>query len=104
MVGDEVIPTDIVVIDESSAALERARGAGLVTVHGDATNADLLRIAGAQHAKAIIVATDDDATAVLVTLTARQIAPKAQIIAAARKPRISICCDSRVRIRPWSLR
>lgn len=85
MVGDEVVPTDIVVIDENSAALERARGAGLVTVHGDATNADLLRIAGAQHAKAIIVATDDDATAVLVTLTARQIAPKAQIIAAARE-------------------
>lgn len=85
MVGDEVVPADIVVIDENSSALERARGAGLVTVHGDATNADLLRIAGAQHAKAIIVATDDDATAVLVTLTARQIAPKAKIIAAARE-------------------
>ncbi len=42
-------------------------------------------MSSAQHAKAIIVATDDDATAVLVTLTARQIAPKAKIIAAARE-------------------
>jgi voltage-gated potassium channel len=65
--------------------LERARSAGLVTVHGDATKADILRLASAQHAKSIIVATDDDASAVLVTLTARELAPNAKIIAAARE-------------------
>ena len=85
MVGDEVAPADIVVVDESAAALERAKSAGLVTVHGDATKSEVLRLASAQHANSIIVATDDDASAVLVTLTARELAPKAKIIAAARE-------------------
>jgi voltage-gated potassium channel len=85
MVGDEVAPADIVVVDENSSALEGAKTAGLVTVHGDATKSEVLRLAGAQHAKSIIVATDDDASAVLVTLTARELAPDAQIIAAARE-------------------
>ena len=85
MVGDEVAPADIVVVDENATALERAKSAGLVTVHGDATKSEVLRLASAQHAKSIIVATDDDASAVLVTLTARELAPKAKIIAAARE-------------------
>ncbi|MGB8407906.1 MAG: potassium channel family protein [Mycobacterium sp.] len=85
MVGDEVAPGDIVVVDESPAALDRARAAGLVTVVGDATKSEVLRLAGAQHAKSIVVATDKDATAVLVTLTAREVAPKAKIIASARE-------------------
>ena len=42
-------------------------------------------MAGAQHAKSIVVATDKDATAVLVTLTAREVAPKAKIVASARE-------------------
>lgn len=85
MVGHDVAPADIVVVDESSDAVDRARAAGLVTVHGDATKADTLRLASVQHAKAIIVATDNDASAVLVTLTARELAPQATIIAAARE-------------------
>ncbi|AGB21858.1 K+ transport system, NAD-binding component [Mycobacterium sp. JS623] len=85
MVGDEVAPADIVVVDENVTALERAKSAGLVTVHGNATKSEVLRLASAQHAKSIIVATDDDASAVLVTLTARELAPKAKIIAAVRE-------------------
>lgn len=85
MVGAEVAPADIVVVDENATALERAKSAGLVTVHGDATKSDILQLASAQHATSIIVATDDDASAVLVTLTARELAPKAKIIAAARE-------------------
>lgn len=85
MVGDEVAPADIVVVDENATSLERAKSAGLVTVHGDATKSEVLRLAGAQHAKSIIVATNNDASAVLVTLTARELAPKAKIIAAARE-------------------
>jgi voltage-gated potassium channel len=85
MVGDEVAPGDIVVVDDDPAALDRARAAGLVTVVGDATKSEVLRLAGAHHAKSIIVATDKDATAVLVTLTARELAPQAKIIASARE-------------------
>jgi voltage-gated potassium channel len=85
MIGDEVAPADIVVVDENETALERAKSAGLVTVRGNATDSEVLRLASAQHAKSIIVATDDDASAVLVTLTARELAPKAKIIAAVRE-------------------
>ena len=45
----------------------------------------MLRLASAQHAKAIIVATNRDDAAVLVTLTARELAPNAKIIAAVRE-------------------
>ncbi|MDV3132222.1 potassium channel family protein [Mycobacterium sp. 29Ha] len=85
MIGDEVAPADIVVVDEDPVALERAKSAGLVTVRGSATDSEVLRLASAQHAKAIIVATNRDDSAVLVTLTARELAPGAKIIAAVRE-------------------
>jgi voltage-gated potassium channel len=85
MIGDEVAPADIVVVDEDPVALERAKSAGLVTVRGSATDSEVLRLASAQHARAIIVATNRDDAAVLVTLTARELAPNAKIIAAVRE-------------------
>lgn len=56
-----------------------------MTVHGSATKPDVLRLAGVQHAAAVIVAANRDDTAVLVTLSAREIAPKAKIVAAIRE-------------------
>ncbi|CAA0128408.1 Voltage-gated potassium channel Kch [Mycolicibacterium vanbaalenii] len=85
MVGDEIAPADIVVVDENPSALERAKSAGLVTVRGSGTDSEVLRLASVQHAKSIIVAANRDDTAVLVTLTARELAPKAKIIAAVRE-------------------
>lgn len=85
MVGDDVPTGNIVVVDTDEAALTHAENAGLVTQRGDATKADVLRLAGAQHAAAIIVATNRDDTAALVTLTAREIAPNAKIVAAIRE-------------------
>jgi voltage-gated potassium channel len=85
MISDEVLTKDIVVVDENAAALERAKGAGLVTVRGDGTDSEVLRLASAQHADTIIVAANRDDTAVLVTLTARELAPRAKIIAAVRE-------------------
>jgi voltage-gated potassium channel len=85
MLGDEVTPGEIVVVDTDRGALDRAAAAGLVTVNGDATKSDVLRLAGAQHAASIIVATSRDDTAVLVTLTARELSPKAKIVAAIRE-------------------
>jgi voltage-gated potassium channel len=83
--SDEDTQGEIVVVDSDRSALEHAATAGLVTVHGDATKSDVLRLAGAQHASSIIVATNRDDTAVLVTLTARELAPKARIVAAIRE-------------------
>jgi voltage-gated potassium channel len=84
-VSDETAEGEVVVVDTDPTALEHAATAGLVTVHGDATKSDVLRLAGAQHASSIIVATGRDDTAALVTLTAREIAPKAKIVASIRE-------------------
>jgi voltage-gated potassium channel len=84
-VRDEAAQGEVVVVDTDRTALEHAASAGLVTVHGDATKSDVLRLAGAQHAASIIVATGRDDTAVLVTLTAREIAPKTKIVASIRE-------------------
>ena len=85
MIGDGVAPADIVVVDTDQTLLDRASASGLVTVRGDANRSDVLRLAGAQHAKAVVVATNSDPTSVLVTLTARELAPKATIIASVRE-------------------
>ncbi|MBJ8338332.1 potassium channel family protein [Antrihabitans sp. YC3-6] len=85
MLGDGVSPSDIVVVDTDAGMLEAASGLGLVTVHGSATKSDVLRLAGAQHASSIVVAANRDDTAVLVTLTAREISPKAKIVVAIRE-------------------
>ncbi|WP_099024098.1 potassium channel family protein [Mycolicibacterium palauense] len=85
MVGDGTPPGEIVVVDTDRSALENANASGLVTVRGDANRSDVLRLAGAQHASTIIVATNSDPTAVMVTLSARELAPKAKIIASIRE-------------------
>ncbi|MBS4729101.1 potassium channel protein [Mycobacterium sp. SM1] len=85
MLSDDVRPPDIVVVDVDRVALEHANAAGLVTVHGNATRSDVLRLAGGPQAASIIVCTGRDDTAVLATLTAREIAPTAKIIAAVRE-------------------
>ena len=87
MLGDGVVPGDIVVVDTDQTLLDRASAAGLVTVRGDANRADVLRLAGAQQAKAVVVATNSDPTSVLVTLTARELAPKACLLYTSPSPR-----------------
>ena len=86
LLGDETMkPGHIVVVDTSQEALDAASAMGLVTVHGSATRSDVLRVAGVQRAHAVVVAPNRDDTAVLVTLTAREIAPKAHIVASVRE-------------------
>lgn len=85
IIGDGTAPADIVVVDTDPAIIEQAAAEGLVTVRGDATKSDVLRLAGAGQASTILVATNRDDTAVLVTLTARELAPKAKIVASVRE-------------------
>jgi voltage-gated potassium channel len=82
---DETASKDVIVVDTDKALLDHASNAGLVTVHGDATRSDVLRLAAVQHASAIVIATSRDDTAVLVTLTAREIAPNVKIVASVRE-------------------
>ena len=85
MLGDGIKPADIVVVDTDQTVLDSAASLGLVTVLGSATKSEVLRLAGVQHAASVIVATNRDDTAVLVTLTAREVGPKAKIVAAIRE-------------------
>lgn len=85
LLGDEAAPTGIVVVDTNPAALEAASSLGLVTVNGNASRSDVLRLAGITRARSVVVAANRDDTAVLVTLTARELAPKAHIVAAVRE-------------------
>jgi voltage-gated potassium channel len=85
LLGDGAKPTDIVVVDTEQTQLDAASAAGLVTVAGNATRSSVLRVAGVPLAKAIVVATNRDDTAVLVTLTARELAPDIRIVASVRE-------------------
>ncbi|MFD4670761.1 potassium channel family protein [Lentzea sp. NPDC058450] len=85
LLGDGVDPGSIVVVDTVQESLDAATAKGLVVVHGSGTRNDVLRVAGAARARAIVVAPNRDDTAVLVTLTARELAPKAQIVASVRE-------------------
>lgn len=75
----------VVVIDDRTEAIEIATRDGVTAVLGDATHRDVLDEAAVPEASAVIVATDRDDTSVLVTLTARELAPRAAIIASARE-------------------
>ncbi|GAB3592984.1 Voltage-gated potassium channel Kch [Corynebacterium faecale] len=85
LLADGVAANQIVVIDTDPVALDAANNDGLVTVRGTATKADVLRIAGVQRARAVVVAPNLDDTAVLVTLSVREIAPRAMIVASVRE-------------------
>ena len=85
MLADGTKPTEIVVVDSQQVVLDGAAAEGLVTVRGDATKSDVLRLAGAQHAASIVIAANRDDTAVLATLTARELAPRAKIVASIRE-------------------
>ena len=85
MFGDEDEAVDVVVVDTDPSALEAANARGLVTVTGNGTRSDVLRLAGVTRARAVVIATNRDDAAVLVTLTTRELAPKAHIVVAVRE-------------------
>ncbi|MCX2179227.1 potassium channel family protein [Streptomyces sp. SKN60] len=75
----------IVIVDPSTKVIEAANADGFVGVLGDATRSDVLLRAEVQKARQIVIATQRDDTAVLVTLTARQLNRGAKIVAAVRE-------------------
>ncbi|MBV2356051.1 potassium channel family protein [Streptomyces sp. J2-1] len=75
----------VVVVDPSSKVIDAATAEGYAGVIGDATRSDVLRRAELHRARQIIIAPQRDDTAVLVTLTARQLNRGAKIVAAVRE-------------------
>ncbi len=76
---------EIVIIDHDRDGIEEATRAGFAAIHGSASRAAVLEEAEVGRASAIIVATDRDDTAVLVTLTAREHNAESTIVASARE-------------------
>lgn len=72
-------PSCIVVVDGDEHALARAEDAGCNVLVGDATRDMTLQDVRIERAKTLIVATGRDDTSILVTLTARHIAPDVPI-------------------------
>jgi glutathione-regulated potassium-efflux system ancillary protein KefC len=72
------------VLDHSAEAVESLRKFGWPAFYGDATRLDLLRTAGADKAKVIVVAIDDVEQSLAVVDLARQHFPQATLVARAR--------------------
>ncbi|PSQ43502.1 metal transporter [Halobacteriales archaeon SW_7_68_16] len=66
--------------DVNTTTIDLADGTG-VDIVGDVTEEGTLREAGTDDARTIVVAVDDDTTAVFTTLVVREIAPDTEVIA-----------------------
>ncbi len=78
-------PDQIVAIEPDAEARALATADGVVAISGSAAKQDVLLEAGVRDASALIVAPDRDDTAVLVTLTARELNAEVTIVAAVRE-------------------
>jgi voltage-gated potassium channel len=85
LLGKGAEPERIVVLDERAGARARATAQGLVAVAGSAASTDALIAAGIREAQAVVVAVDRDDTAVLATLTARELNPGVTIVTSVRE-------------------
>ena len=76
----------IIVVAPDRDSIDLATRDGLVGIVGDGRSEEVLRDAAVEKAGRVIVATDEDDTSVLVTLTARRLAqPTCTIVAAVRE-------------------
>jgi voltage-gated potassium channel len=78
-------PEDIVVLDPRPDRRTEALAQGFAAVAGDASTMAALLEAGVREARSVVVAVDRDDTAVLATLTARELNASATIVAAVRE-------------------
>jgi len=78
-------PAQIVVIDGRAAAVADANIRGYAAIEGDATRREILRRAEIIKAREVIITLDRDDSAILVTLTVRQLNPSAHVVVAVRE-------------------
>ena len=72
------------ILDHDVDILEAARTLGSQVFYGDATRLDLLRIAGADHARLLVVAIDDMEQSLALVELAREHFPHLELVARAR--------------------
>lgn len=71
------------VVDAEATRIAAVERLGVPTLFGDAANSEVLKHAGLEHARALVVTVPDEATAEVVVAAAQKIAPKLPIIARA---------------------
>ena len=77
---------NIVIIEQDDTAVEANRNAGYTVEHGDGTDTEVLRSAGADNAKVVIAATGDDDVNLLVSQLASSKFDVENVIARANNP------------------
>ncbi|NNG19074.1 potassium channel family protein [Naumannella sp. ID2617S] len=75
----------LVVIDDRASAIADANLDGVAAIEGDATRREILRRAEIHKAREVIITLDRDDSAILVTLTVRQLNPSAHVVVAVRE-------------------
>jgi voltage-gated potassium channel Kch len=78
--------TDFIVLERSEARLAEAQALGYLCLHGDATDEVSLIAAGVERARILATVLPDDAANVFITLSARSLNPRLQIIARGEAP------------------
>ncbi|MFP5282068.1 MAG: potassium channel family protein, partial [Actinomycetes bacterium] len=78
-------PSQMVIIDSRPSAVADANLKGYAAIEGDATRRDILRRAEIIKAREVIITLDRDDSAILVTLTIRQLNPSAHVVVAVRE-------------------
>ena len=77
---------DFVVIDQTPAAVERARAFGYLVIEGDASDERVLTQANLGRARCLLAASDSDSGNTYITLTAKSINPSCFIVARVARP------------------
>ncbi|WP_078814960.1 potassium channel family protein [Prosthecobacter debontii] len=78
--------TPFVIVDQSAERVAEARESGWLTLSGEATDEEVLRMAGVARAKVLATVLPNDAANVFITLSARNMNPQIQIIARGEVP------------------
>lgn len=75
-----------VIVERDEARCQEARDLGYLCRHADATDEDVLRTLHVERAKVLATVLPDDAANVFITLSARSLNPKLEIIARGERP------------------
>lgn len=78
--------TPFIIVERSAAKCAEAGALGFLTLSADATDEDSLKEAGIERARVLATVLPDDATNVFITLSARNLNPRLEIIARGEAP------------------
>ncbi len=85
LIAQGVSTSDIAVVDIDEEAIALASEDGFITIVGNASNVSVLNQAAIHRVQSVVVTPNRDDTAVLITLTARELNPEARIVATVRE-------------------